>query len=107
MEDAMAKARASKDKLIEDFHSVISDTEELMRSVSSESGGKAQALRTKLEQNLQHVKGYLQDFEESVVDKSKVAARVTDDYVHENAWQTVGLAIGLGVVIGLLLRNRD
>jgi ElaB/YqjD/DUF883 family membrane-anchored ribosome-binding protein len=107
MEDVMAKARASKEKLIEDFHSVISDTEELMRSVSSESGGKAQALRTKLEQNLQHVKGYLQDFEESVVDKSKVAARVTDDYVHENAWQTVGLAIGLGVVIGLLLRNRD
>lgn len=109
MEDVMAKsnARENKEKLIEDFHSVISDTEELMRSVSSESGGKAQVLRDKIEQNLKHAKEYLQDFEESVVDKSRVAARMTDEYVHENAWRTVGLAIGLGVVIGLLLRNRD
>lgn len=103
----MAKSTASKEKLIEDFHSVISDTEELMRSVSNESGGKAQVLRDKIEQNLKHAKEYLQDFEESVVDKSRVAARMTDEYVHENAWRTVGLAIGLGVVIGLLLRNRD
>lgn len=105
----MAKSitRGSKEKLIEDFHSVISDTEELMRSVSSEGGGKAQALREKIDQNLKHAKEYLQDFEESVVDKSRVAARITDEYVHENAWRTVGLAIGVGVVIGLLLRNRD
>jgi ElaB/YqjD/DUF883 family membrane-anchored ribosome-binding protein len=109
MENMMAKSntRESKEKLIENFHSVINNTEELMRSVSSESGGKAQALRAKIEQNLKHAKEYLQDMEESVVDKSKVAARITDDYVHENAWRTVGLAIGLGVVIGLLMRNRD
>lgn len=109
MEDAMGKytARESKEKLIEDFHSVINDTEELMRSVSSESGGKAEVLRDKIEQNLTHAKEYLQDFEDSIVDKSKIAARITDEYVHENAWRTVGLAIGLGVLIGLLLKNRD
>ena len=109
MEDAMGKytARESKEKLIEDFHSVINDTEELMRSVSTESGGKAQVLRDKIEENLTHAKEYLQDFEDSVVDKSRTAARITDEYVHENAWRTVGLAIGLGVLIGLLIKNRD
>lgn len=100
-------ARESKEKLIEDFHSVINDTEELMRSVSTESGGKAQVLRDKIEENLTHAKEYLQDFEDSVVDKSRAAARITDEYVHENAWRTVGLAIGLGVLIGLLIKNRD
>ncbi len=104
---AKSNVKDGKEKLIQDFHSVISDTEELMKSVSGESSGKAQALRARIEQNLKHAKEYLQDVEETVVDKSKVAARITDDYVHENAWQTVGLAIGLGVVIGLLLRNRD
>ncbi|MDN5882771.1 MAG: DUF883 family protein [Nitrosospira sp.] len=99
--------KEGKDKLIEDFHSVINDTEELMRSVSSESGGKAQALRARIDENLNLAKDYLEDFEDSVVDKSRNAARITDEYVHENAWRTVGLAIGLGVVIGLLIRNRD
>ncbi|SFW16295.1 YqjD family protein [Nitrosovibrio sp. Nv17] len=100
-------ARESKERLIEDFHSVISDTEELMRSVSGESESKAQALREKIERNLTHAKEYLQDFEDSIIDKSRTAARAADEYVHENAWQTVGLAIGVGVLIGLLLRSRD
>ena len=99
--------RESKEKLIKDFQSVIADTEELMKFVSNESGGKAQALRDKLDRNLKLAKDYLRDVEGSVVDKSKVAAKVTDEYVHENAWRTVGLAIGVGILIGFLIRDRD
>jgi hypothetical protein len=47
MEGIMAKN--AKEKLLDDFHAVISDTEELMKSVSNESGGKTQALRAKIE----------------------------------------------------------
>lgn len=100
-------AKDSKEKLIKDFQSVIADTEELMKFVSNEGGGKAQALRDKIDQNLKLAKDYLHDFEGSVVDKSKIAAKATDEYVHENAWRTVGLAIGVGILIGLLMRNRD
>jgi ElaB/YqjD/DUF883 family membrane-anchored ribosome-binding protein len=100
-------ARESKEKLVKDFQSVIADTEELMKFVSNEGGGKAQALRDKLDRNLKLAKDYLHDVEGSVVDKSRVAARVTDEYVHENAWRTVGLAIGVGILIGFLIRDRD
>ena len=100
-------ARETKEKLVNDFQSVIADTEELMKLVSNESGGKAQALRDKLDHNLKLAKDYLRDVEGTVVDKSKVAARVTDEYVHENAWRTVGLAIGVGILIGFLIRDRD
>jgi ElaB/YqjD/DUF883 family membrane-anchored ribosome-binding protein len=104
----MAKtAKETKEKLIKDFRSVISDTEELMKFVSNEGGGKAQALREKIDDNLKGAKEYLQNIEGAVVDKSRVAARVTDDYVHENAWRTIGLAVGVGILIGLLMRNRE
>jgi ElaB/YqjD/DUF883 family membrane-anchored ribosome-binding protein len=99
--------KENKDKLIKDFHSVLTDTEELMKSVSNESGGTTQALRTKIEQNLQQAKEYLEDFEDSIIDKSKTAARATDEYVHENAWQTIGLAVGIGILIGYLISDRD
>jgi ElaB/YqjD/DUF883 family membrane-anchored ribosome-binding protein len=99
--------KENKDKLIKDFHSVLADTEELMKSVSNESGGTTQALRTKIEQNLQQAKEYLEDFEDSIIDKSKTAARATDEYVHENAWQTIGLAVGIGILIGYLISDRD
>ena len=100
-------SRGTKEKLIRDFQSVIADTEELMQLVSSESGSKAEVLRDKLDQNLTRAKGYLYNLEDVVVDRSKAAARVTDEYVHENAWQTVGLAIGIGILVGYLLRPND
>jgi ElaB/YqjD/DUF883 family membrane-anchored ribosome-binding protein len=105
MEDVMAKT--AREKLLDDFHAVISETEDLMKSVSNENGGKSQALRDKIEDNLKQAREYLHDFEGAVVDKSKVAARKTDEYVHENAWSTVGIAVGIGILIGLLMRDRD
>jgi ElaB/YqjD/DUF883 family membrane-anchored ribosome-binding protein len=99
-------ARGSKEKLIKDFRSVIADTEELMKFVSNESEGKAQVLRDKLNQNLSVAKEYLHNLEDVVVDKSRVAARATDEYVHENAWQTVGLAMAVGILVGYLI-SRD
>lgn len=100
-------ARDSKERLIKNFQSVIADTEELMKLVSEESGSKAEAVREKLDQNLRRAKDYLYNLEDTVVDRSKAAARVTDEYVHENAWQTVGLAIGIGILVGYLLRPDD
>ena len=43
--------------------------------------------------------------QESVKTKSKAAAEATDAYVHENPWKVVGMAAGLGLIIGLLLRG--
>ena len=100
-------AKTAKEKLLDDFHAVISDTEELMKSVSNESGGKTQVLRARIEDNLKQAREYLHDFEGAMIDKSRIAARKTDEYVHENAWSTVGIAIGIGILIGLLIRERD
>lgn len=41
-----------------------------------------------------------------VVDNSKKAAHATDDFVHEHPWASIGIAAGVGVLIGLLI-NRD
>ena len=46
-----------------------------------------------------------QEIQEKAVAKSKAAARVTDDYVHENPWRSIGVAFGVGIAVGLLI-NR-
>ena len=34
------------------------------------------------------------------------AAKATDEYVHDNPWQAVGIAAVAGVVLGLLISRR-
>jgi ElaB/YqjD/DUF883 family membrane-anchored ribosome-binding protein len=43
------------------------------------------------------------EIQETVTNKTKAAAEATDAYVHENPWKVVGMAAGLGLIIGLIL----
>ena len=41
-----------------------------------------------------------------VVDKSKSAARTTDDYVSANPWKSVGIASGVALLVGMIMRRK-
>ena len=106
----MTQADVAKDKLLKDFNQVVSDTEELLRSVAATGGEKAQALRAGVEQNLQVARQRLRELEQSAVERTRAAAKATDEYVHVHPWQSIAIAAGIaavvGIVLGLLLNRR-
>ena len=55
---------------------------------------------------MHHAKVKLADAEAVMLDKTKQAARATDEYVHENPWKAVGIAAGVGFLVGLLISRR-
>ncbi|MCX8086063.1 MAG: DUF883 family protein [Rhodocyclaceae bacterium] len=99
-------SEASKDKLIADFKLVVADAEELLRATASEASGKASELRAKIEARLADAKARLAEAEAALVDRAKQVGRAADDYVHDNPWRSVGIAAGLGFIVGLLIGRR-
>ena len=96
----------TKEKLVQDFRVVVSDAEELLRATASQAGEKVAAAREKVQESLHRAKVKLAEAEEILIDKGKQAARVTDEYVHDNPWKAVGIGAGIGFVIGLLIGRR-
>jgi len=96
---------ASREKLVGDFRTLISDTEELLRASANQAGEKFTAARQKIEQSLLEGKKSLADAERVFVQRSKEAADIADDYVRENPWSAVGIAISTGLLLGLLIRR--
>lgn len=96
----------SKEKLITDFKVVVADAEELLKATASQAGDKAADLRAKIQNRLADAKVRIADAEAAVIDKAKRAGRAADDYVHDNPWRSVGIAAGVGLVIGLLIGRR-
>jgi len=96
----------SKDKLISDLKLVVADTEELLAATAHQTGEKVAEVRARLEDNLRHVRGKLADAEEAVRLKTREVAKATDHYVHEHPWKSIGVAAGVGLVIGLLIGRR-
>ena len=102
----MNDSQVTKDKLVSDFKAVVADTEELLKLTAGQAGDKVADVRGRLTEKLSAAKYKLQDLEAAVVQKTKAAARATDDYVHDNPWRSVGVAAGIGFIAGLLIGRR-
>ena len=97
---------ASREKLSSDLKIVIADAEELLRATAGQMGEKAVVARERIQESLRIAKDKLSRAEEVMIDKTKAAARATDDYVHDHPWGAVGIAAAVGLVIGMLISRR-
>jgi ElaB/YqjD/DUF883 family membrane-anchored ribosome-binding protein len=77
-----------------------------LKATAGQAGDKAVELRAKIQGRLADAKLHLADAQEAMVVKAKAAGRAADDYVHDNPWRSVGIAAGVGLVIGLLIGRR-
>jgi ElaB/YqjD/DUF883 family membrane-anchored ribosome-binding protein len=93
----------SKEKLMQDLQMVVSDAEELLRATAGQAGEKVSAARERIEDSLVSAKARLAIAEEAMLEKTRQAARLTDDYVHDNPWNAVGIAAGVGLLVGMLI----
>jgi ElaB/YqjD/DUF883 family membrane-anchored ribosome-binding protein len=96
----------SREKLVDDFSEMLTEAEDLMKRAANETGDRAKDLRTQVEAKLLAAKLRLQELQGDAVDQAKAAARVTDDYVHDNPWQAIGAAAAIGFVVGLMMNRR-
>jgi ElaB/YqjD/DUF883 family membrane-anchored ribosome-binding protein len=101
------ETQAAKERVIKDFKAVVMDTEELLKATANQTGERIAAARARMEESLAATKKQLVDLEENMVEKTKAAARATDQMVHENPWQSVGIAAAVGFVLGMLIQRRD
>ena len=101
-----ASNNVSKDKLVADLKVVVADAEELLRATASQAGEKVSAARERIQASLASAKVKLTEAEQALLEKSKLAAKATDEYVRENPWQAVGVAAAVGLVLGVLISRR-
>ena len=94
------------DKLVQDLKVVVTDAEELLRATASQAGERAAAARQKIEHSLARAKVKLSELESVVAERTREVAHEADRYVHEHPWKAVGVAAGIGLIIGLLISRR-
>jgi ElaB/YqjD/DUF883 family membrane-anchored ribosome-binding protein len=96
----------NRDKLVGDLKVVLADAEDLLRAAASATGERAAELREKAQSTLKRASERIGDMQDSVLANSKAAARFTDDFVHDSPWRAVGIAAGVGFLLGLMVNRR-
>ncbi len=98
--------RIPVDQLIDDLTAVIRDAENLLRATAAQTGDKVEEIRARAEESVRAAKERLAGIEDEALKHARVLAGEADEYVRGNPWQAVGIAAGIGLVLGVLMTRR-
>jgi len=90
------------DKLVQDFKVVMQDAENLLKASASETGERAREARTRLAASLESARANLQKAKEKAV----AGAEAADQAIREHPYQSIGVAFGVGLLLGVLVTRR-
>jgi ElaB/YqjD/DUF883 family membrane-anchored ribosome-binding protein len=94
------------DKLMADLQLVVADAEELLKATAGQAGEKVSAVRARAEESIRNAKVRIAAACDMVSERSREAARQADRYVHENPWNAIGVAAGVGLLLGFLIGRK-
>ena len=103
---ARSQAKTAQELLKEDFQTLVSDTERLLDHTATLAGDQADELRNQIHETLLRARETLKLTEDSMRERGQAAVAATEEYVQANPWQSVGIAAGVGFLIGLLATRR-
>ena len=83
------------EKLVSDVKVLVSDAGGLVRASAAEAGDR-----------LLQLENAAADKARLAAEKARAAARATDDYVHVHPWTAIGIAAGVGLMLGVLIGRR-
>lgn len=92
------------DKLMRDLKVVAQDAEALIKATGGDLSEKAKEARARLSQAVASAKETVLELQTKAAEKAKVA----DQVVREHPYETLGVAFGVGLLLGVLFgRGRD
>jgi len=77
-----------------------------MKASADQGGEKVTEARAKIRDSLEAAKSRLLEAERAARRHGEDAVIATEEYVRRNPWQSVGVAAGVGLVLGVLLARR-
>ena len=93
-----AAHREDGNKALHDLGEAVREGEEMLNAATTETGEKGRALRAKLEDAVGKAKDLYNRLEEKTVE----AAKATDKTIRAHPYESIGIAFGVGLLIGVL-----
>lgn len=91
------------EKLVADLKRISRDAEELLETTAGDVSDRAKEVRGRMRQALAAARESCEQLQERALD----GAKTTDQAIREHPYQSIGVAFGVGLLLGVLaLRPR-
>ncbi len=89
-----------------EFQNFVADIEDLITSMTPLSGEDLARAKAKLTERVELAKESFSEVSGEIAERARQTARLTNTYVHEHPWQSIGIGAILGLLVGIAVSRR-
>ncbi len=100
------QSRQARERVMADLKMLAGDVEDLLRATAGDVSEKAKEARARVSAALERAKASYSDLQARGMESATAAARRADDTIRGHPYESIGVAFGVGLLLGVLLRRK-
>jgi ElaB/YqjD/DUF883 family membrane-anchored ribosome-binding protein len=96
----------ARERIMEDLRALAHDAEDLLKATAGDVSEKTKEARERLGAALHRAKIAYQDVQGQTIAAAKAAAKTTDKVIRDHPYESIGVAFGVGLLIGVLVTRK-
>lgn len=100
------RSRIARERMLADLAAIAADAEALLQATADDASDKAKETRARITASLEKAKATYQEFQAEQLDSAKAAVSKADQTIRAHPYEAIGIAFGVGILLGALLRRK-
>ncbi|HEX5398181.1 MAG TPA: DUF883 family protein [Verrucomicrobiae bacterium] len=100
------RGAVARERVLADLEALTHDAEELLKATASDVSDKAKEARSRVKAAVERAKVTCARLREQTVDTARAAAKKADTIVREHPYESMGIAFGIGLLLGAVVARR-
>ena len=101
-----AHSRLARERVMADLKTLVRDSEDLLKATAGDVSEKAKEARARVSSALERARASCDDLQEQTIASAKAAAKKADAVIRTHPYESIGVALGIGLLIGVLVARK-
>lgn len=96
----------ARERVMADLRSLIHDSEDLLKATAGDVGEKAKEARSRLTAALDRARATCEQLQGQTLATAQAAAKKADTAIRSHPYESMGMAFGIGLLVGVLITRK-
>ncbi len=101
-----AHSHLARERVLEDLKTLARDAEDLLKATAGDVSDKYKEVRARLSSTLERAATTCSELQKQTVATAKAAAHRADTTIRDHPYESIGIAFGLGLLVGVLVTRK-
>ena len=101
-----AQSTLARERVMADLKLLVRDSEDLLKATASDVSEKAKEARSRITAALERAKESCANMQEQTAATARAVAKKADTVVRAHPYESIGVAFGIGLLIGVLVTRK-